>query len=227
MRQSCVKSFFLGLCLTMFAPAGSTAQDRWLAVSDSSPFRPLQLPTPNRVRNASGRPGADYWQQRVDYRINARLDPENHRVNGTATIHYQNNSPDVLEYIWLHVEQNICAPGSITNQLDQPPLVFLGSTFDFSCQGFLGGGTMTSLLIDGVSPAKVRFGTTLRVDLIEPLLPGAAVDLDIAWHFTVPPSGAARMGRDGDLHQVAQWHPKVAVYDDVPGLEQRSLHRCR
>jgi hypothetical protein len=193
------------------------AQGRWAAVADSSPFRPLGLSAPTAARLATGEPGAGYWQQRVDYRIRATLDPVSHEVRGTETIHYSNNSPDQLSVLWLHVEQNICEPGSLTDQLNQPPLVFLGSAFDFSCQGFRGGGTMESLTIGGVSPTKTRFGTTLRVDLPEPLAAGAAVDLEIAWRFVVPPSGAARMGRDGDLHEVAQWYPRVAVYDDVRG----------
>jgi hypothetical protein len=169
------------------------------------------------MRTASGRPGPGYWQQRVDYRIRASVDPATHRLTGHETIHYVNNSPHALRYLWLHVEQNICAPGSVTAQLDQPPLVFLGSTFDFSCQGFSGQPTMTALTVGGQAVSKTRHGTTLRVDLESPLAAGDSLDLDIAWHFVVPPMGAARMGRDGDLHQVAQWYPRMAVYDDVRG----------
>ncbi|MGD9522818.1 MAG: M1 family metallopeptidase [Gemmatimonadales bacterium] len=201
--------------LLLAAPLG--AQARWTAVADSSPFRPLDLPAPSAVRTASGRPGAGYWQQRADYRIRATLDPATHRITGEEVITYHNRSPDALPHLWLHVEQNICAPESITNRLNQPPLVFLGSAFDFSCQGFAGGGTMTALTVDGRAARATRYGTTLRVDLPEPLAPGASTDLAIAWHFTVPPSGAARMGRDGDLHEVAQWYPRMVVYDDVRG----------
>ncbi|MCA9722392.1 MAG: M1 family metallopeptidase, partial [Gemmatimonadetes bacterium] len=153
----------------------------------------------------------------ADYRIRATLDPATHRITGEEVITYHNRSPDALPHLWLHVEQNICAPESITNRLNQPPLVFLGSAFDFSCQGFAGGGTMTALAVDGRAARATRYGTTLRVDLPEPLAPGASTDLAIAWHFTVPPSGAARMGRDGDLHEVAQWYPRMVVYDDVRG----------
>lgn len=201
--------------LLLVAPLG--AQARWTTVADSSPFRPLDLPAPSAVRTASGRPGAGYWQQRADYRIRATLDPATHRITGEEVITYHNRSPDALPHLWLHVEQNICAPESITNRLNQPPLVFLGSAFDFSCQGFAGGGTMTALAVDGRAARATRYGTTLRVDLPEPLAPGASTDLAIAWHFTVPPSGAARMGRDGDLHEVAQWYPRMVVYDDVRG----------
>jgi hypothetical protein len=205
------------LAVLTLAATPLAAQGRWSAVADSSPFRALDLPAPSATRGASGRPGAGYWQQRADYRIRASLDPATHAITGQEVISYTNNSPDALPHLWLHVEQNICEPASITNRLNQPPLVFLGSAFDFSCEGFAGGGTMTSLLVDGRPATATRFGTTLRVDLATPLAPGGALDLSIDWHFVVPPSGAARMGRDGDLHEVAQWYPRVAVYDDVRG----------
>src|SRR5688500_7547629 len=174
-----------------------------------SPFRPLELPAPSAARAASGRPGAGYWQQRVDYRIEATLDPAANEVRGRETITYGNRSPDTLRYLWLHVEQNICAPESIANQLDQPPLVFLSSSFDFSCKGFAGGGRLESLTVAGREAARARFGTTLRVDLPQPLAPGASLELVAAWSFKVPDYGAARMGRDGTLYEIAQWYPRL------------------
>jgi hypothetical protein len=187
------------------------------SVADSSPFRPLGLPTPNEYRTAAGRPGPRYWQQRVDYRIRAALDPANNEVRGRETIHYVNRSPDALPYLWMFLEQNICAPSSITNVLDQPPLVFLGSTFDFSCQGFAGGLTLDSVRVGGKAAQKSIYGTTMRIDLARPLAPGDTIDLDLAWSFHVPEQGAGRMGHDGTLYEIAQWYPRMAVYDDVHG----------
>jgi hypothetical protein len=186
-------------------------------VADTSPFAPLDLPTPTDVRTASGRPGAKYWQQRADYKISATLDPARNELRGRETIHYVNNSPDALPYLWLFVEQNLCAPNSITNQLNQPPLVFLGATFDFSCQGFKGGGNLESLRIGGVEAKRTVYGTTMRIDLPKPLAPGASVDIEAVWHFNVPPMGGGRMGHDGPLYEMAQWYPRMAVYDDVRG----------
>jgi hypothetical protein len=103
------------------------------SAADSSHFRALTLPGPNEYRSGSGRPGPKYWQQRADYRITATLDPAKNELRGRETIHYVNHSPDTLPYLWLFVEQNLCEPNSITNQLNQPPLVFLGTSFDFSC----------------------------------------------------------------------------------------------
>jgi hypothetical protein len=186
------------------------------SVADSSPFRRLDLPAPNRYRTGAGRPGARYWQQRVDYRIAATLDVARNEVRGSETIHYVNNSPDRLPYLWLFLEQNICAPTSVTNVLDQPPLVFLGSTFDFSCKG--GSGlTIESLRIAGKTPRHTITGTTMRIDLDRPLASGGSIDIAVAWRFTVPELGAGRMGHDGPLYEIAQWYPRVAVYDDVRG----------
>src|SRR5690348_2931876 len=187
-------------------------------VADSSPFRALNLPTPNDFRSASGRPAARYWQQRADYVIRAELDPGRNEVRGRETINYTNNSPDVLPYIWIYLEQNICAPNSVTNLLNQPPLVFLGSAFDFSCQGFAGGITLERVMIDEHEvKAEALYGTTMRIDLPFPLPPTASVRLSFEWRFNVPPQGAGRMGHDGPLYEIAQWYPRVAVYDDVRG----------
>lgn len=187
------------------------------SVADSSPFRPLDLPTPNNYRTGSGRPGPGYWQQRVDYNIAATLDPARNELHGSETIHYANHAPEALPYLWLFIEQNICAPNSVTNQLNQPPLSFLGTSFDFSCQGFKGGLVLDSVRVAGVDVKPVIYGTTMRIDLASPLASGSAIDLRIAWHFSVPAQGAGRMGHDGPLYEIAQWYPRMAVYDDVRG----------
>jgi len=199
------------------ATAGRGVAQQMASVADTSPFRPLELPTPTSVRTGAGRPGPGYWQQRADYRIRASLDPATSLLRGRETIHYLNRSPDRLPYLWLFLEQNICAPGSVTNQLDQPPLQFLSSMFDFSCAGFAGGLTLDSVRILGRDVAKTIYGTTMRIDLGKPLAAGQALDIDIAWHFTVPPYGAGRMGHDGALYEMGQWYPRMVVYDDVRG----------
>lgn len=212
MRRPTPGRFAAGI---LFAAASATP----LHAQATSPDRQAvagHVPAPS-VRTAAGRPGPAYWQQRADYRIDATLDPATSLLSGRETITYHNNSPDSLFYIWLQVEQNICSPSSVTNQLHQPPLVFQDATFDFSCQGFAGGGTMESLTVNGKTATRTPFGTTMRVDLPEPLAPHSSAALDIKWHFTVPPYGAGRMGHDGTLYELGQWYPRVAVYDDVKG----------
>ncbi|MEO8909166.1 MAG: M1 family metallopeptidase [Gemmatimonadaceae bacterium] len=206
------------MLLLLLAPCAiARSQSSLGSVADSSPFRPLDLPTPTDLRTASGRPGAKYWQQRADYKISATLDPAKNELRGHETIRYTNHSPDALPYLWLFVEQNLCAPNSITNQLNQPPLVFLGTSFDFSCQGFAGGGHLESLRIAGKDAKRTVYGTTMRIDLASPLAPGASLDIDAVWHFNVPAQGGGRMGHDGPLYEMAQWYPRMCVYDDVHG----------
>jgi Peptidase family M1 domain len=214
------------------------AQARDQSVADSSPFRALDLPTPNEQRTGSGRPGPKYWQQRADYRIVATLDSAHHEIHGRETIHYVNNSPTALPYLWLYVEQNICKSNSITSTLNQPPLAFADISFDFSCGGVNTDGlVLESASIAGQPMEKSVYGTTMRVEMpralasaaslpraLAPgasmpraLAPGASIDLDFAWHFTIPEQGVGRMGRDGPLYEIAQWYPRMAVYDDVRG----------
>lgn len=217
-RRPCRLAGSLGVLLALASALTVEGQAQELAsVADSSPFRLLELPTPTAVRTGAGRPGPGYWQQRADYRIRASLDPATSVLRGRETIHYVNRSPDRLPYLWLFLEQNICAPGSITNQLDQPPLRFLSSVFDFSCAGFSGGLTLDSVRILGREARRTIYGTVMRIDLRTPLATGQALDLDIAWSFVVPPYGAGRMGHDGTLYEIAQWYPRMVVYDDVRG----------
>ena len=208
MRRLLVNSVIL---LTL--AAGRLAAQGWQV----SPFRPLELPGPNVYRAGSGRPGSGYWQQQADYKIEATLDTAANELSGHEVITYHNRSPDALPYLWLHVEQNMCAPGSVTSQLDQPPLIFLGSIFDFSCQGFAGGLTLGTVSVDGRELRPAIYGTTMRLDLPTPLAAGATASLEITWRFKVPAFGGGRMGHDGHLYEFGQWYPRMAVYDDLRG----------
>jgi len=207
------------LAALLALPHRVSAQQGAASVADSSPFRPLPLPTPTDVRTASGRPGPKYWQQRADYRIAATLDTATHVLRGRETVHYVNHSPDALPYLWLYVEQNICLRSSITNTLNQPPLAFADISFDFSCgaNGFTDGLVIESATIAGADMKRTVYGTTMRVDLPRTLASGASIDLDFTFHFTVPEQGVGRMGRDGPLYEIAQWYPRMAVYDDIRG----------
>jgi len=189
------------------------------SVADTSPFRALPLPAPNRVRGASGAPGPDYWQQRADYVIRATLDTAGSLLRGTERIHYENHSPDTLRFVWVQIEQNIFAKHSVTYALNQPPLHFAGgAVFDFTGKGFLGGITIERFASAGRELRRTEYGTMMRVDLPRPLAPKGMIDFDVAWHFPVPPYGGGRMGRIGTrLYQIGQWYPRMVVYDDVHG----------
>ncbi|MEK6768409.1 MAG: M1 family metallopeptidase, partial [Gemmatimonadota bacterium] len=186
-------------------------------VADTSAFRRLDLPAPNAYRSAGGAPGHAYWQNRADYAIEATLDTVRNEIRATGRLHYDNNSPDALQFLWLQLDQNIFAEGSINQLTAPPPLVFAGVPFNMTGAGFIGGFTIDRLEANGRALPRYLWDTMLRVDLPSPLAPGEAITLDLAWRFPIPEMGAGRMGRDGRLYQIAQWYPRFAVYDDVNG----------
>jgi hypothetical protein len=192
-------------------------------VADTSPFRPLVLPAPNQIRTGSGAPGAAYWQQKVDYDIKAALDTSTHTVRGEETIRYTNNSPDTLRYVWVQLDQNQSGPNS--RMANVPPAYFFGQPE----AGFTAGYSLERVNVlraaaPGARPTATPLtyrvnNTMMRVDLDRPLPPRGVVSLDIAWHNQVPQWG--RTGRErfreGWLYEIAQWFPRMAVYDDVRG----------
>jgi len=189
------------------------------SVADSSPFRPLALPPPTAARTAVGTPGRGYWQQRADYTLQATLDTATNMLRGTGKIYYVNRSPETLDYVWVQLDQNLFAPGSVSNTLNLPPLRFAGGVvFDFSGKGFVGGITIDKFAVAGRALTTKVFGTMMRVELPRPLAPNLSVTFDVAWHFPIPPYGGGRMGRVGSrFYEMGQWYPRMAVYDDVHG----------
>ncbi|HEX3927556.1 MAG TPA: M1 family metallopeptidase [Gemmatimonadales bacterium] len=189
-------------------------------VGDTSLFAPIQWPTANEYRTGSGAPGAHYWQNRADYDINASLDTATKTLHGQLTMRYTNNSPDTLRYIWIQTEQNAFKANSLNS------FIFPADS-RFGAQNFAGGDVIERY--EEVFPATTKGAarhvkvvlhdneTVTRVDLAEPLVPGHTATFDVAWHFLIPEHGADRMGRDGALFELAQWYPRMCVYDDIRG----------
>lgn len=199
--------------LALLAPP-APAQEALPETNDAL-FAPLALPTPNPYRSADGRPGPAYWQQENDYRIEASLDPATHTVEGTVRLTYTNNSPHALDYVWMHLEQNLFEPAS-RGALRTPPDSRWRGSFP---QGGYRLGTVT---VDGEAVQPVVDDTRMRLDLREPLAAGGGeVEIVVPYSFVVPEYGADRMGRlsteRGTVYELAQWYPRVAVYDDVNG----------
>ncbi len=201
--------------LLLFMPGSTAAQEEGPGWKVRSPFRPLELATPNTIRTGAGLPGPDYWQQKVDYRIEAALDPSTNLLTGSETIRYHNNSPHALSALWLKLDINLCDPDSKSHVLAVPPLMFGESVFDFTCDGY--GMTLERVAAGDRDLEHEVMGTIARVDLPHPLPAGARTEIEIDWTTTLPEYGYGRTGRDGTLYQVAQWYPRVAVYDDVSG----------
>ncbi len=218
------------VCLTLVAQArAALAQQPHPAlqpgVADTSPFRPLELPAPSAYRTGAGTPGPLYWQQRADYTIRASLDTATLSVKGEETIRYTNNSPDTLRYVWMQLDQNIGSPDSRSAQLS-PGVARRGEP------NFVGGFVLERVGVlraprrgargarSTSQPLVYRVNATMmRVELDRPLPPRGVTEFDVAWHYMVPRSG--RTGRErfpeGWLYEIAQWYPRMAVYDDVRG----------
>jgi peptidase M1-like protein len=205
-------------------------------VADTGTFSPLPFPPGNDIRRADGAPGKDYWQQRVDYFIRATLDTAAKRITGTEVIRYTNNSPDSLTFLWMQLDQNLFRPGSTGS------LLFPAES-RFGAAGFEGGFDIVSITqCSGATNAKRRSrskpqnspltslppcttaavrtrvdDTMMYLELAELIAPASSTVLEITYGFNIPEHGADRMGRDGSLYQMAQWYPRLAVYDDVHG----------
>ncbi len=181
---------------------------------DVTIFSPLDLPTPSRLRSASGAPGPDYWQQKVDYRIDVSLDPASRTIAGQEHVTYHNNSPETLTFVWVHLEQNILKKDSIGTLTGGGEAV--GGPSEPS-----DGVTVRALTSDGKALAHSIYDTMMRVDLPQPLTPGGKFEFDCAWSFQVPTQVFRRFGtwdvKKGTVWEIAQWFPAIAVYDDVHG----------
>ena len=171
----------------------------------------MDWPGPNVYRTASGMPGPGYWQQRADYTIAATLDTTAQRVSGTVTIRYTNNSPDTLRFVWLQLDQNLYRPGSKGSAL-------FPADSRWGVRGFQGGYDLGGVQVNG-RDATVKVDDTMgRIDLDQPIPPGGGkATLSMRFAFRVPEHGSDRMGRDGTLYEIAQWYPRMAVYDDIRG----------
>ncbi len=221
MRMSRARSAATGALFfaSVIASAGSAQTNPTsLPATNQAMFAPFPLPEANEVRTASGAPGPEYWQQEADYHLQASLDTAAHRVSGHEVIDYTNNSPDELPFLWIQLEQNLFAPdsrGAIINSQARWRGAFPG-----------GGDKLKSVSVvqDGkrYTPSYVVDGTRMRIDLDRAMTPkGDRVQLEFDWSFVVPPYGADRMGRfkadQGWIYEIAQWYPRMYVYDDVHG----------
>ena len=166
---------------------------------------------PNQYRSSNGAPGPAYWQQRADYVIAVTLDTARQRVSGKVSITYTNNSPDSLSFVWLQLDQNLYRPNSIGSAL-------FPADSRWGVRGFEGGYDITNLMVNGQAARSRVDDTMMRVGLPTALAPdGGKLTIAMDFAFLVPEHGSDRMGRDGTLYELAQWYPRMAVYDDVRG----------
>jgi hypothetical protein len=194
-----------------------------------------ELPTPNDYRNAAGAPGVRYWQQKADYVINAELNDNNQSITGSETITYYNNSPDVLKYLWLQLDQNILAQGNMTkasltgtrmgDTLNTLQLYRRSDTFD--------GGHKIKSVKDAAGNKLNSFinMTMMRIDLPAPMKTGDKFTFSIEWSYNIgnrqidgQRSGWEYFPEDKNyIYTIAQWFPRMCVYDDVEGWQNKQF----
>jgi len=174
--------------------------------------RALELGT----RSADGRPGPNYWAQRVDYAIDVQLDPATALITGSETITIHNASPNALPVVALRLYQNVFAEGvernrtvELTGGMELTRVVVAGSELsEISQQVF------------NQEPGYLLLGTLTAIRLPVPLAAGADLKLEVDWSFVVSGGGGFRNGHlDNEIFNIAQWYPQVAVVDDVFGLD--------
>jgi hypothetical protein len=194
------------------------------------------LPTPNEYRTASGAPGPKYWQQRCDYDIICELDEENRRLRGKETIKYFNNSPDVLTYLWLQLDEN--QHSNENNSGYQSSNFLPGKLSVRDLENMRGikdknyGVNIEKITDSSGKPLKYTINKTMmRIDLPQPLKPGRRFTFKVDWNYFI----ADRMrygGRGGyehfpddgnDIFTMTQWYPRLCVYSDFQGWQNKQF----
>ncbi len=172
------------------------------------------------TRSGSGAPGGQYWQNVANYRINVSLDDVAHVISGEVEIQYLNNSPDKLDFLWLQLDQNLF------NAQSRGAAIASGGSAVGRPMGFDGGYQIQSVQVEQngkkTTASHTVSDTRMQVRLDQPVAEkGGSVKIFITYSFKIPDGSALRMGmmdtRNGRIYEVAQWFPRMCVYDDVEG----------
>ncbi len=171
-------------------------------------------------RSSNGAPAAKYWQNRADYSLSARLDTVKNELSGSETISYTNNSPDSLWSLWLQLDQNTYRKDARSNQYTEPAPADFTDGYILERVGILGPpsvGKRQSLAAD-----YIVTDTRMQIRLKHALAPrGGHIQIDIRYHYTIPGAFGSRTDytptRNGKIYEIAQWYPRMCVYDDLEG----------
>ena len=204
-------------------------------------FRQLDvdLPTPNVYRTASGAPGSQYWQQRADHSIKVTLDEQNRSISASQSVRYTNNSPDTLRYIWVQLDQNRFAKGSIARMTQAAAQEEGEDQLSF---GALAMAQRHTDVEHGFKIERVADGrgndlsytivdTMMRIDLPQALDSGDRTTFAIDWSFNIIEEAiiGGRGGydhfpdNDTYIYFLAQWFPRLAAYTDYSGWAHKQF----
>lgn len=196
------------------------------------------LPSPNDYRGMDGAPGPEYWQQRNDYDIECTLDTENQRLDGKELITYYNQSPHTLRYLWLQLDENEHAvdadnhrfnPSNIEETMSESDLKRLEPWRQL---GQYGHNIEKVTDANGAPLPYTINKTMMRVDLPEPLKPGERFSFRINWHYYLVDRVNGPRGRggyeyfekdDNYLFTITQWFPRLCVYSDFEGWQNKQF----
>ncbi len=225
-----ITSFVLAFLFVTTAIVAQTKQGH----TNQNKFRQLkqELPTPNSQHTASGAPGKEYTQQRVDYTMDIVLNDDKQRITGNEIITYHNNSVDELPYLWVQLDQNVRAADSKTPDIRSgkvpKKLNKKGVDRFFPEKPFDGGFKITSVTnTDGSNLSHTINQTMMRINLPKPLASGETFKFNISWWYNINNhrtqggrSGYEHFSKDGNNNYViAQFYPRMCVYDNVEGWQ--------
>ncbi|APU67420.1 Zn-dependent aminopeptidase [Christiangramia flava JLT2011] len=224
----------------MFAVMGMTAQEneqqetpKQEGHTNTNKFRQMyqEFATPNQYRTASGAPGPAYYQNEADYKMDVTLDDKNAVLSGEETITYHNNSPQDLEYLWLQLDQNIRKKDAPALERDGDAVAPANSTSRFADkylqEPFDGGFNIEAVSQNGKPLKYMIHQTMMRIDLPQSLKAGDSYTFSIKWNYNInnhvtnrARSGYEYFPEDGNrAYQIAQFFPRMAVYNDVEGWQ--------
>ncbi|MEO6722750.1 MAG: M1 family metallopeptidase [Ferruginibacter sp.] len=217
--KPCLTSLFLSfICLGSFAQTETKIESMY---DPHILFSPLLYPSgETSTRTVTGEPNAGYWQNKADYQITASLDDISHVITGSVTITYKNNSPHKLPFLWLQLDQNLFNKES-TGRARWP--VEGRSRYGDASSPFNGGYKISAVKVnDAAFTDYVIADTRLQIRLAKPMAAaGDVVKVKIDYSFELPQYGADRCGilptQNGEIFSVAQWYPRMCVFDDVEG----------
>ncbi|WP_395077244.1 M1 family metallopeptidase [Flavobacterium sp.] len=234
--KTTITSFFFLLAISTSIIAQETKETPKLKEqghNDVNKFRQMyeEFATPNMYRTASGAPGPEYYQQQADYKMDIELDDKNTKLYGTETITYTNNAKESLEYLWLQLDQNMMAKTSKTplvrdTKID-PSLSAAGFSRTFLEEKFDGGFKIEYVKDALGKPVSYTINETMmRINLEKPLAKGQKMILNIKWWYNVNDymidggrSGFEQFKDGNRLYVLAQFYPRMAVYNDVEGWQ--------
>lgn len=241
-RISGVSASLLALAISAIATPALANPVEQTKGSYEDKFRQLEgeeWPTPTDYRNASGAPGYRYWQQKVDYDVQARLDEAKRSVSGTQTVRYQNNSPDALPYLWLLLDQNDYkrdSTAAMTETVSGDKISLAEVRRVKRMQEWEGGFTISAVRdASGKALPFTVVDSLLRIDLGQAVAGnGGETSFSIEWSFPMVENKVVggrsgyecftQPGEDGNcIFEGAQWFPRLAVYSDYEGWHNKAF----